>query len=199
MAEQATLSDAASAEPVGFRVGKDKFRIRKPTNEEFDDAQALQRLTYRRTMANPEVRALANLPCDGSERLSLQAILEDLRTRFAEAEDGEAKADLSEQIADMQDTLEHRTLADQTASERAALVRDRWLCARLLQLPVLDESGEVSRWEPAFDTQSDDFSERWERLPLQVKDAARSAIWRVLAMVRDAPFSLDQLRGPRSK
>lgn len=193
-----TLSDVTSPYPLEFSVGKDHFRLRKPTSEEYDDAQGLQRLTYRRTLAKPEVQALADLPCDESEILSLQALLMSLQAQFDDAEDGEQKADLLEQIADIQATMDTRTLAQQTASERASLVRDRWLCARLLLVPVYGVDGDTPRWEPAFDTNSKEFAERWEALPIQVKDAARSAIWRALSLVRDAPFSLDLLRRPKS-
>jgi len=39
-----------------------------------------------------------------------------------------------------------------------------------------------------FDPNNPEDLERWERLPMRVKDEARLAIWEVLAAVRNAPF-----------
>ena len=70
--------------------------------------------------------------------------------------------------------------ADELASRRAAMIRDRWLVARLLRdadgEPLFDPNDEVSARE--FQ------SAKWQR----VKDAARPVVWRVLGIIRTVPF-----------
>lgn len=187
--DQPTLVDVMDGKGVPFYVDGTPFLIRQPTTEEYDDAIALQNLVIRRTLALPDVKALASVPCSDAERLTYEAMIAAAEMRFKEAEEGSVERDaLAEQINRLQRTIERRTLADETASERGVLARDRWLTMRLL----CDEHG-----KPAFNTLDPNVGEAWERLPMRVKNEARPAVWRVLGMVRDAPFSWEALRGPR--
>lgn len=187
--ERASLVDVLDGKAVPFSVDGTTFLIRQPTTEEYDDAIALQNLVIRKTLALPEVRALKDVPCSDAERLTYEAMIAAADMRFHEAEDGSLEKDaLAEQIARLQRTIANRTLADETASERGVLARDRWLTMRLL----CDEHG-----KPLFDTASPHVGAAWEALPMRIKNEARPAVWRVLGMVRDAPFSWEALRGPR--
>lgn len=187
--ERANLVDVLDGKAVPFSVDGATFLVRQPTTEEYDDAIALQNLVIRRTLAMPEVKALKDTPCSDAERLTYEAMIEATNIRFHEAEDNSLEKDaLLEQITRLQRTLENRTLADETASERGVLARDRWLTMRLL----CDEDG-----RQLFDTTKPDVGDAWEALPLRVKNEARPAVWRVLGMVRDAPFSWEALQKPR--
>lgn len=184
------LVDVMDGKGVPFSVDGAAFLIRQPTTEEYDDALALQNLVIRRTLAQPEIKELRDVPCSDAERLTYEAMIAAANIRFHEAEDGSLEKDaLAEQITRLQRTMESRTLADETASERGVLARDRWLTMRL----ICDEDG-----KPLFDTTDPKVGDAWERLPMKVKNEARPAVWRVLGMVRDAPFSWEALRKPRS-
>lgn len=190
MAEEArqNLTDIIEAIGMRFEVDGVAFQIRQPATEEYDDAIAMQRLVYRRTLALPEVKALEDQPCSDGERERYEALIAATQQDFEEAEPGSARKDaLAEDIARLERDLDKRTLAQEIASERAIMARDRWLCARLL----CDGDG-----KPVFKTNDKSFPEQWERLPLRVKEAARPAIWAALGLVNAVPFSWETLRGP---
>ena len=183
------LTAIAAAQLQHFEIDGEKFQIRQPTTEEYDEALSLQRVVYRRTLAQPHIKALADIPCTDDERSIYQGMLNNLEAEFAGLEESAKKRDLAREIARLQEELDDRTLAEETASERAVLARDRWLCARLLC------GADGAAVLPP--TTTPDAAPAWERLPLAVKDAARPAIWYVLTLVREAPFSWATLRGPR--
>jgi len=182
MDNKVTLTDAVGNEMLSFEVDGKQFYVRQPTPEEYDDAMALQSLVYRKTLAAPHIKDVADVPCSDGERAIFQAMIDDAQRRFDESEDEVAKQSLAQELARLQTELEGRTLAEETASDTAALKRDRWLCARLL----CDANG-----KSLFDTASKDFEKRWNKLPVRIKNEVRPLIWRALALVREAPFSLD--------
>lgn len=182
-----TLADVMDGKGAPFVVGGVSFLIRPPTTEEYDDALAIERMVQRRWLSAPELQPLKEEPCSDAERATYELLIQDADRRFREAEDGSREKDvLLSRIASLQRALETRTLADETAGDRATLARDRYLTQRL----IADENG-----VPLFDTKSKDFAAQWERLSISIKNAARPAVWAVLSQVRDAPFSLDRLRG----
>jgi hypothetical protein len=184
------LTDIIEAVGMHFEVDGIGFSIRQPTTEEYDDAIALQRLVYRRTLALPAVKALEDEPCSDGEVERYKAMIATTQRSFEEAEPGSAYKDsLAEDVARLMRDLDGRTLAQEIASERAVIARDRWLCARLL----CNGDG-----KPVFKTNDKGFPEEWERLPLRVKDASRPAIWTALGLVSTAPFSWAALRGAKS-
>lgn len=180
--EKVTLTDALGNSMLTFRSEGRNWSIRQPLPEEYDDAMSLQTMTYRKVLQQPHVQAVANMPCSEGERALLEGMISLTERRFREAEDGPQKDDLAQELARLQNDLTSRTLAQETASDRAALTRDRWLCMRLL----CDENGKA-----IFDTSATDFEEKWNKFPIKIKDDARPAIWRALTLVREAPFSLD--------
>ena len=183
------LADIWDAKGAPFDAGGASFRIRPPSTEEYDDAMAIERMVVKRWLSDPALQPLKDEPCSDTERAMYEAMIAQADERFREAEDGSPEKDgLLDRIATLQRTLAKRTLADEIASDRATLARDRYLCQRLLT----DEQG-----KPVLDLRAKDFADRWEALPLAVKNGARPAIWTVLAQVRNAPFSWDRLRAPR--
>jgi hypothetical protein len=190
MEQEATLSDVMGAQPVPFDVEGESFLIRHPSTEEYDDAISLLRLVQRRSMALPQVAELRDTPCSDFERASYEALIAASEREFEEAEEGTPKKRaMADEVARLQNDLDKRTLADEISAERGVLARDRWLCARLL----CDADG-----KPVFECNAKSFPEKWERLPMSVKDAARPAIWSVLGAVRRAPFSWAGFRGRKS-
>ena len=188
MTDDGTLTTVMDGAGVPFDAAGEQFTIRQPTTEEYDDALAIQNLVLRRTLALPELAELKLLPCSDEERASYEALIAAAELQFAEAPEGRQKEELVAEIARLEQALEKRTLADEIAGRRATTARDRWLTMRLL----CDKDG-----RPVFDTKAADIGERWEALPMVVKDAARPAVWAVLAWVRTAPFSWGLLRKPR--
>ena len=182
-----SLTEIIEATALRFTVDGEEFTIRQPTTEEYDDAIALQRLVYRRMLALPEVKALEDEPCSAGERARYEAMIAATQDDFEEAEPGSARKDaLAEDVARLMRDLDARTLAQEIASERAIVARDRWLCARLL----CDADG-----KPVFRTNDKSFPEQWERLPMRVKEAARPSVWAALGLVNAVPFSWATLRG----
>lgn len=181
-----TLADVMDGEPIPFWVDGKQFFIRQPTTEEYDDALTVQTITRKRLLALPEFAEMKGLPCSDTERAVYQAMIEASEAAFEATEDEAARDAMAERIAGLQQQLENRTLADEMATDRAMLARDRFLCQRLL----CGADG-----KQLLNPKAKNFAERWERVPLTVKDAARPAIWTAVAMVQQAPFSLDRLRG----
>lgn len=188
---QATnLADVLDGKGTPFTVDGATFLIRPPTTEEYDDAMAMERLVQKRWLADPALAPMKAEPCSDEERRVYQRMIDATERQFYEAEDGTAlKDNLADRLASLQSALEGRTLAEELAGERSLLARDRYLTQRLL----CDEKG-----KPVFDLRAPDFPERWEALPLRVKNAARPAIWVALGQVRQAPFSWETLRGRKS-
>ena len=187
--QDTTLADIMDGKGAPFAVDGVSLCIRPPTTEEYDDALAIERMVVKRWLNDPALQALKAEPCSAGERAMYEAMIAGTDVRFQEAEDGTPEKDaLLGQIAALQRTLDKRTLADEVASERAVLARDRYLTQRLLT----DEAGKA-----LFDTRLASFAEAWEKLPLSVKNAARPAVWLVLGQVRQAPFSSDRLRALR--
>lgn len=180
MEQSVTLTDAVGNALIPFEVDGHKFNIRQPTAEEYDDALSLQRMVYQKTLQMPHVQAVADMPCSDNERSLFEAMIESTKEKFEAAEDGPNKRALAEELARLQNELNERTLAEETASDAASLKRDRWLCMYLL----CDEHG-----KPLFNTKAKNFEAAWNKLPIKVKNEARPYIWQALALVREAPFS----------
>lgn len=180
------LTAAINADLVPFAVDGAVLCIRQPTTEEYDDALALQSIVYKRALATPEIADLKELPCSDTEQATLQAMLDAARQMYDETDDEAAQSALVERIDRLQNQIATRTLAEEVAANRAILARDRYLTQRLL----CDADG-----KPVFNLKAASFKADWERLPRSVKDEARPAIWQVLAMVQNVPFSWELLRG----
>lgn len=182
MEREPTLSEAMAGSRVPFSVRGTRYQIRQPTTEEYDDAMAVQRLWRAYWMAQPELQRLQELPCTDQEVSKYQIMIDQAQELFEELQEGDPrKAEMAKYVVNLQAALEGRTLAQETAANRATLARDRWLCQRLLE----DEQG-----QPMVDTSQgyEEAKAQWESIPLGVKNASRPAIWRVLAMVEEAPF-----------
>lgn len=182
MSDDTQLTDAVGNALLPFEVDGHAFYIRQPSPEEYDEAMTLQRMTYNKTLQMPHIKEVADMPCSEGERVLFQAMLDDAQAKFDAADDGPAKRTLADEIARLQNELKGRTLAEETASDAAALRRDRWLCAHLL----CDKDG-----KPYFNTTAKTFEARWNKLPLKVKNEARPVIWQALTLVREAPFASD--------
>lgn len=174
-----SLTDIMDGKGVPFWVDGRQFYIRPPTTEEYDQALLIQELAHARAMSQPELQAMKDLPVSEGERQMLEARIAIAERAFEAAEDKRVKDLIAERLAFLQRQLETRTRADELADRYAVLKRDRWLTFRLL----CDEEG-----KQMFDPSDPESLERWERLPMRVKDEARPAIWEVLAAVRNAPF-----------
>lgn len=186
MAEDTTgmLSDIYGRNLIPFEVEGQKFFVRQPTPDEYDDGEALKTLTYNKVIQQDYVQEVANLPCSQGEKALFQLVLKDTKERFdrlGDAENAFLKEQLAREMARLESDIASRTLAEEYASDKATLVRDRWLTMRLL----CREDG-----RPVFNLLAKDFATRWALLSVKIKDAARPAIWRALQLVREAPFSL---------
>lgn len=180
--DKPTLTDAVGRALLSFEVNKKTFCIRQPLPDEYDDADALKTLTYNRTLAQDYVKDVADLPCSEGERMLFQLVQKNTQDKFDaldEHADPTLKDQLVTEIARLQGEVESRTLAQEFASDKATLTRDRWLTIRLL----CDDQGKT-----IFDVHDKDFVAKWANFNLQVKDAARPVIWRALSLVREAPF-----------
>jgi hypothetical protein len=166
---------------------KQTFYLRPPNPDEYDDAMALQTLVRRRTLAQPQVAELRQYPMTPEHRAGIEATIRDLEKREAELTDAETRRpgdterdDIRRRIGEYREMLDgRRTLAEQTADERATLARDRWLLARLLT----DENG-----RQVFDANGPQFEEQWRHFPVRLKNEARPLIWLLLRMLENASF-----------
>lgn len=185
------LSEILAANSLPFTVDGRVYRIRPPTTEEYDDAVAVQAMVYRRWLSQPEVQDLASRPPSAEHRRVFEELIKEVEEQLDALPDDDLgrRRVLSLRLRRLRQELQDRTLAEEIAVERATLARDRWLCARLL----CDEDG-----EPLLDPASEDFALQWERLPMEVKDAARPVIWRMLAQVATAPFGSERPPGSAS-
>jgi len=176
-----TLTDAVGRDLLDFEIDGKKFFVRQPSPEEYDDADALKTLTYNRTLEQDYVKDVADMPCSTGERALFQMVLETTQEKFehANGDDQMLKDSLSAEIVRLQGEIETRTLAQEFASDKATLTRDRWLTMRLL----CNDTGKA-----VFNVRAKDFETQWTKFPIKVKDAARPVIWRALTLVREAPF-----------
>lgn len=180
-----TLSDVIDGEPLPFWVDGQQFFIRQPSTEEYDDALTIQTITRKRLLALPEFAEMKDIPCSDAERQTYEDMISASESALETVEDETVREAMVERITGLQRMLDKRSLADEIATDRAMLARDRYLCQRLL----LGPDG-----KPLLHPKDKNFAEKWERVPLTVKDAARVHIWTAVAMVQNAPFSLDRLR-----
>ncbi len=180
-AEAAALAAALAGEPVWFVVDGRRWGIRFPGTEEYDDAVSLQSLARRRALAAPEVQAVRHLPASDEEREMFAALLaanaEQLKVAGAGSPE---RRRLQAQRDHLERRAANRTLADEQADERALLARDRYLTLRLL----VDEAG-----RPVFDPFDPETAAAWERFPMRIKNAARSAVWLMIHTVDTLPFA----------
>jgi hypothetical protein len=184
-----TLTDVLDGGGTPFEVSGVSFSIRPPAPEEYDDAMNLQTLVYRRSMAAPEIKELADVPCSDEEQLSYAMMIANAEARFKEAEEGsEIKRDAANTISFLKRQIASRTLAEELSQDRATLARDRWLCMRLL----CDGKG-----EQLLDPKDPELATKWATISPVIRDAARQSIWAELGKARNAPFSLETLRGPK--
>ena len=174
-----SLTEIMEGKGVPFWVDDRQFFIRPPTTEEYDQALLIQDLARARAMSQPEIQAVKDLPVSDGERQIMEARIAIAERAFEAAEDRRVKDLIAERLAFLRRQLETRTRADELADRYAVLKRDRWLTIRLL----CDADG-----KQMFDPDNPEDLERWERLPMRVKDEARPAIWEALAAVRNAPF-----------
>jgi len=174
-----SLTEIMDGKGVPFWVDDRQFYIRPPTTEEYDQALMVQELAHARAMSQPEVQKLRDLSVSDGERQVLEARIAIAERAYEAAEDKRTKELIAERLAFLRRQLETRTRADELADRYAVLKRDRWLTFCLL----CDADG-----KQMFDPNNPEDLERWERLPMRVKDEARLAIWEVLAAVRNAPF-----------
>lgn len=160
-----------------------RLQIRQPTTEEYDEALWLQTVKRRQVLANPEVAALKELPISEGERILFDALISAAEQQFEGMKgDNSSGADmlrdrLARRVANLRTLLEKRTLADEVAEERAVVVRDRWLTYRLL----CDESGRALYPHGEKDG---------ARAPVELLDLARDAVWRMIQVIENIPFSL---------
>lgn len=194
------MADVMDGNGVPFEVDGTNFYVRPPTTEEYDDALSIQDLVLHRMLAMPEIADLADTPCSEAERARYERWIKQAEKRFSEAAHGSTQRQAAaDEVARLKRQIEARSLADEVASDRAVLARDRWLCMRLLCRADTDEAGRVTCGAQVFDVRSPHIKVDWERPGwLRVKDAARPAIWILLAQVQQAPLPLDLPRVPRS-
>ncbi len=170
-----------SGDPIPFEVNGETYYIRQPGTEEYDDALMIQDIVRRRVQAQPEVKALQEVPCFEAERVAFQTMIDQTQEVLKGAEMGSTRQRrLLQRLRRLQEVLEQRTAADEVADERAMKARDRYLCMRLL----LD-----SKRQAVFDCTDPDLQKVWDAFSMAVKNDARPAIWLALQLVEAAPFS----------
>jgi hypothetical protein len=172
-------TDATLPGVFPFESGGKSYFIRKPLTEEYDDARMLLEVVQKRTRVDPLVKDLEKYPCSEDEADGFRALIEASRVLMDRlSPDDYRRVFLRKRIQAAEESLKKWTLADEVASDRASLARDRYLCRILL----CDENG-----DPVVSTDTE-----WEDLPLKVKDASRQTIWRALQAVKDGPFGSEE-------
>lgn len=177
------LTDAIGRPLLPFEVDGKTFHIRQPMPEEYDDGEMLKTLIYQKTLQEDYVQDVAATPCSDGEKALFEMVIKDTQARFdalVDADNSALKDQLAVEIARLRNEITDRTLAQEFASDKATLTRDRWLTMRLL----CDADG-----KPIFTITDKDLATQWAKFPIKIKDAARTLIWRALALVREAPFS----------
>lgn len=178
----AELSDILLGPGLPFDVDGKTFYVRAPSPEEYDDAMSLQAAVRKRALATPEIAAMRELPASDEAARMIKEALADTEQELADSEDEAKNEVLRRRLDGLREVSNKRNLADEVAEERAILARDRWLTLRLLS----DENGKpiVAPGKVTRDS--------WALLPLQVRNAARPAIWVILGMINDLPFGWAQ-------
>ena len=177
------LTDVIGRDLLPFEVDGKLFHVRQPMPEEYDDGEMLKTLAYQKTLKQDYVQDVADVACSDGEKALFEMVIKDTQARFdalGDVENALLKDQLAAEIARLRNDITDRTLAQEFASDKATLARDRWLTMRLL----CDADG-----KPVFDLAAKDFAAQWAKFPIKVKDAARVIIWHALALVREAPFS----------
>lgn len=176
-----TIAQALQGEPVWFDVDGVRWGIRHPSTEEYDDAVNIQNIVRRRVLLAPEVQELRGQPCSDDERETFEALIRATQDRIKGLAHGSLEQrNLLARLARLQKMLAERTLADEIADERALVARDRYLTMRLL----VDEHG-----QQVFDIYDPKVKMAWDRFPMKVKNAARSAVWLVMQIIENIPLA----------
>lgn len=177
MSDQLTEQEIVDGTPIPVDLpgSERKLFIRQPRTEEYDDAMAVMGVVETKWRRRPDVEAAADTRCSDAERASIQFTLNRIALRMSELPDDakDERRALRAREAALLGELDTRTLADEVATDRAALARDRYLARVLL----------VENDEPVVKTDAD-----WEKLPLVVKNACRPAIWKAINAYENAPF-----------
>jgi len=176
---EAQAERVLSGAPLPFAVGGQRFYIRQPYDHEIDDARAVQKAYELLWRSRPEVRALEDVPADAAELAGFDRAIAAAKDLLKAAEGPAAEA-LKRRISALKRRREAWSAADQVATDRGLLARDRWLLPRLL----LNQDG-----DPVADPQAPEFADVWQRVPLAVKDGARPGIWQALRLVEDVRFT----------
>ena len=178
--DEGTLTAVMDGKGAPFEAAGETFIIRQPTTEEYDDALAIQNLVLRRTLALPEMAELKSCRAATMNGRRIRLMIAATELEFADGAGGPAEGRArSKRSPAWSGRWRSGRWRMRSRRDRAILARDRWLTMRLL----CDAEG-----RPVFDTKAPDVGARWEALPLAVKEAARPAVWAMLALVRTAPF-----------
>jgi len=177
-----SLEEIIDGKGIPFEVGGRRFYIRHPSTEEHDQAILIEQMTRRKLLASPELQELKDVPISDEERAIYERMIERAEEEFEACPDDARKQALVDRIAYLRRMLESRSLADEIAEEHAVRVRDRWLTFRL----VCDEDG-----NPMFDPRNPEDVERWDRMGVPFKEAARRAVWAMLQVMQTLPFGLE--------
>lgn len=173
MSEELTEKEIVEGTPVEFKVGAETYYMRQPTTEEYDDAHALMGAVETKWRRRPEIAALVDEPCSDSEKATIALSVARLEKRIEELpkESKAEREELRSRRAALLRESETRTLADESASDRALLARDRYLIKVLL-----------------CNKDGDPLGVEWEKLPISIKNAARPVVWKVISAYENAPF-----------
>lgn len=179
MADELGLSDVVMGQPLPV-PGTDLL-LRWPTPEEYDDAAFMETMHRKKLLADPLLEDLKQQPCSENERVLYEGLIRAMEEGVKQSDDPEQRQLFIDRLAGLRRILENRTLADELASDRAILVRDRWLTQKLLcnadGSPYFSPSlAEAERLE------------RWRVLAQKVKDSARPVLWRMIMAIENAPF-----------
>lgn len=176
-----TIAQALQGEPIWFDVDSVRWGIRHPSTEEYDDAVNIQNIMRRRTLLAPEAQELRGQPCSPDERETFEALIRATQDRLKGLAHGSLEQrHLLARLGRLQKMLAERTLADEIADERALVARDRYLTLRLL----VDAAG-----EQVFDVYDPAVKRAWDKFPMKVKNAARSAVWLVMQVIENIPLA----------
>lgn len=179
--ESDVITRALQGEPIWFDVDGTRWGIRHPSTEEYDDAVNIQNIVRRRTLLAYEVQELHGQPCSDDERATFEALIRATQDRIKSSAHGSLEQrNLLARLARLQKMLAERTLADEIADERALVARDRYLTMRLL----VDEHG-----QQVFNIYDPSVKVAWDKFPMKVKNAARSAVWLVMQIIENIPLA----------
>lgn len=175
------ITQALHGEPVWFEVDGQRWGLRHPATEEYDDAVNIQNIARRRAMAAPEMQELRSLPCSPEEQATFAAMIRATQEQLKGLAHGSLEQrHLLARLARLRRMAAERTLADEVADERALVARDRYLTLRLL----VNEHG-----QQVFDVYDPLVKKAWDRFPMKVKNAARAAVWTVIQVIEQIPLA----------